>query len=875
MNKKTFLVLDGNSLLHRAWHAIPPLTASDGRVVNAAYGFTNIIEKMIAEQKPDYMAVAWDLPGGTFRHELYKEYKGTREKKEQELYDQIAYIQEILAGYGIPSLSVKGMEADDILGTLAKKYGPKAKSHTRILTGDLDSLQLIDDDTEVMVFVKGLSETKTYDKNAVRERYGLNPDQLIDLKALMGDASDNIPGLSGVGKKTAEQLLQEYGSIEAIYKAIDAGKVPEKYAKKFLGQESEVEKMKTLVTIVNDVKLPGFSMKDAAVHEPNKETLTSLFRTFGFRRLLEKYEGDETRNPHIEIRNNSQARNSKSKTKPTSFVSLEELGGELTIYLDHGAQDLFGGAVRCVCVFDGKRTAKLENPTPEDFSKLVDVLAKAKMLTGHDVKAFMHVVNMEKQFGKDTVLFDTMVGAYLLSPGTRTFDLTTSVYEQLGVVVNEKTTSEEKVRLVFQLAEKLQAGLRKEKMETLWRDIEMPLIPVLYAMEREGVLLDAKKLAELSKLFEKKIDELTKRIHKLSGHEWNLNSPSQLAAVLFEDLKLPTKGIKKTKSGFSTAATELEKLWDVHAIVPLMSEYREIAKLKSTYVDTLPLLVHTDGRIHTTYDQTIAATGRLSSKDPNLQNIPIRTTLGNEIRKAFVAPRGHVILSIDYSQFELRLAASMASDTSFIQAFQEGADIHTRTASEVLDKPEAEVSKKERSAAKAINFGILYGMGERNLARSTGFSQDQARAFLDAYFTRHPQIQTYIDTRKREAHKQGYAETLFGRRRYLPDLTSGMQMLVAAGERMAVNMPIQGTQADLIKMAMLRVHAWIGTSARRVKMLLQVHDELVFEVHKDDVDQVVPELVRIMEGVWKSDVPLVVDAEVGKNWGELHAWKEK
>ncbi|MFH1711773.1 MAG: DNA polymerase I [Patescibacteria group bacterium] len=865
---KKFLVLDGNSLLHRAWHAIPPLTTADGRVVNAAYGFTMIVEKMFDEFKPDYMAVAWDLPGKTFRHEEYKEYKGTREKKEDELYEQIDLIQEIMELYGIPSLSAKGMEADDVLGTLAKKFGPKKDVEVLILSGDLDTLQLVAKDVKAVTFIKGLSEVKVYDEKAVVERYGLKPNQLIDYKALMGDASDNIPGLSGVGKKTAAELLKAHGSIEGIYSAIEAGQVPDKYAKKFLGKEKEIAKFKRLVTIVQDVKLPGFKISDTKIEVPDAPALAKLFRALGFRRFVEKYE-DEGARRAVPVR---QAK----KAKKTKSVALDDLkSDQLAIYIELGQQDLFGGSIKVIALHDGQQTAAIEKPTEDDLTAVDDVLKNSRLIIGHDLKSIFHILKFKASSYKlQFSLFDTMVGAYLLSPGSRNFDLESVAYEQAGIVLKEDTSAEQRVATVFNLYQKIKSGLKKEGTDKIADDIEMPLIPILYQMEMAGIKIDPKHLKKLSEEFGAALDKLTSKIYKLAGREFNINSPAQLAEILFEDLKLSTKGIKKTKTGISTAAPELEKLWEVHEIIPLISEYRELAKLKSTYVDALPELVADDGRIHTSYNQTVTATGRLSSSDPNLQNIPIRTKLGNEIRKAFVAPSGKVLVAMDYSQFELRLAAHFSQDISFIKAFREGADIHTRTSAEILNKAEADVTKSERSAAKAINFGILYGMGARNLARSTGLSQEEAKDFIQRYFDVHPGIQQYIDETKIKAHEVEYVETLFGRRRYLPDINSGIQMLVAAAERMAVNMPVQGTQADLVKMAMIDVARWISDHNFDVKMLLQVHDELDFEVSKKDLDKVVEPIRKIMENVYTFDVPLVVDVEVGANWGTLKKWQK-
>ncbi|MFH1631992.1 MAG: DNA polymerase I [bacterium] len=855
---KKFLILDGNALLHRAWHAIPLLTTKDGLVVNAAYGFTNVIEKMRADLKPDYIAVAWDLPGKTFRHAEYEDYKGTREKKEQELYDQIDYIQEILCAYGVPSLSAEGMEADDVIATIAEMLRRKKDFETLIVTGDMDALQLVDDSTKVVAFIKGLSETKEYDIAAVQNRYGLVPDQLIDFKALMGDPSDNLPGIAGIGKKGAAELVGEFGSIEGIAKALKAGKVPSRYEKKLEGQEENLKKMKMLVTLIRDVDLGDFKIDDAKIEEPDLETLLDLFRRYEFRRLLAKYE----QGAKVDSRQHS----------VDSTVTIDELGKEVVaVFIDEGQEDLFGGAVRSIALYDGVSTALIEEPKKKDFDKVVKFIGRAGLLVGHDLKAVWHTLEPSRLFDipKTLKVFDTRIAAYLLSPGARGLDLASVAYDQLKLTIKDSTSAAEKAKIVFDLYKKLEGELEKVEMAKLAQEIEMPLVGILYKMEREGITIDPEKLEKLSGEFEASLKKLTSKIYKLAGREFNINSPSQLAEVLFDELGLPTKGIKKIKTGISTAASELEKLHDEHDIVPLIGEYRELAKLKTTYIDALPKLVADDGRIHTTYNQTVTATGRLSSSDPNLQNIPIRTKLGNEIRKAFVAPKGKVLLAADYSQFELRLAAVIAKDKSFLNAFRDGADIHARTAAEVLGKDEASVTKEERRAAKAINFGILYGMGPRNLGRSAGMAEAEAKNFIARYFDVHPGIQTYIDETKLRAHQDGYVETLFGRRRYLPDVNSGIHMLVAAAERMAINMPIQGTQADLLKMAMLNIDKWIEDNDFDIKMLLQVHDELVFEVGEGDIDKVVGPLRDLMTSVHRFEIPLEVNIEIGKNWGEL------
>jgi DNA polymerase-1 len=515
------------------------------------------------------------------------------------------------------------------------------------------------------------------------------------------------------------------------------------------------------------------------------------------------------------------------------------------------------------------------NPSRAHLDLLHKKILRAEKVVVHDEKFLMHTLDWK--FTNE--VFDVMIASYLLNAGSRSYDIGTILNEELGVKNAELSvsyTSEKDYKKLAELAQHLPAlekvlrkKLQETKQEYVYDQIEMPLIPVLYKMEEKGIEVDVKALGVFSKELAKNITSLEKKIRDIAGEDVNVNSPSQLAHVLFETLGLSTKQIKKTKTGFSTAASELEKLMEEHEIVPMISEYRELAKLQSTYVEALPRQVAKDGRIHTTYNQTIAATGRLSSIDPNLQNIPIRTELGREIRKAFVAAKDCVLVSADYSQIELRLVAILAKDKPFIDAFTHGADIHTRTASEILEVPESEVTKDQRRAAKAINFGVLYGMGPRSLARGTGLSMAEAKTFIEKYFTIHSAVREYLDSLKRKAHDDGFVQTYFGRRRYFPEIESGMQMLIAQAERMAQNMPIQGTQADIVKMAMLSVDGWLKQSQLRAHILLQVHDELVLEVHKDDVPLVCKGLKEMMEGVATFEIPLEVEVKKGENWGEM------
>jgi DNA polymerase-1 len=877
---KTFLILDGNALLHRAWHAIPPLTTKDGRVVNAVYGFIMVIEKMLSQMKPDYMAVAWDLPGKTFRHDEYVEYKSQREKKAPELYAQIPMIQQVLQAYHLPSLSVPGFEGDDILGTIATINKPLGLK-TLIVTGDLDALQLVDDTTTVVFFVKGLSQTTLYDTSAVITRYHLHPSQLIDYKTLIGDHSDNIPGVAGIGEKSALELLEQFGTVDGIFANLATGMVPSKYAKKLTGQEEIAKQMKRLVTIVRDVPLGDFALTQALVQPPHLDDLIPLLRDLEFHTILKKYlpTTAEPVSPPPAMEGLGEAVKVPAivhapKTSTTKLGALSDLKTEKLAILitNKPQQDLFtSSSLSSIAITDGKNIFIVDAPTKEVMVEIVKLLSTANLIIAHDLKAIWHTfanagVGLTAAINRPC--FDTMVAAYLLSSSERAMAFHDIVRETLRTEPSDNPEST--IATLLTLSTALQAKLATVGMTKLATEIEMPLIGILFQMEQTGIMVDSSILQELSKKFAITLASLTSKIYAAAGKEFNIQSPAQLADILYTDLAIPTKGIKKTKSGFSTAAPELEKITSLHPIVALISEYREIAKLKNTYADALPLLVGADGRIHAEFNQCIAATGRLSSSNPNLQNIPVRSELGRAIRTAFIAPAGRILISADYSQIELRLAAAIANDASFIAAFKTGADIHKRTAAEMWNVPEDAVTKEQRSAAKAINFGILYGIGPRSLASSAGVSLEEAKDFIDRYFSVHPGIRSFIDGMKAKAHASEYIETLFGRRRYLPEINGNMPQLVAMAERMAINMPAQGTQADIIKIAMRRVQDWLATSGLSAKLILQVHDELVLEADLTDVPAISDKVREIMTSVVTLSIPLLVDVETGTNWGDLY-----
>jgi DNA polymerase I len=885
--KKTFLILDGNALLHRAWHALPPLTTKDGRVVHAAYGFAMVIEKLLESISPEYMAVAWDLPGKTFRHEKFEDYKGTRKKKEPELYDQIPIIQDILDAFDIPSLDAEGFEADDVIGTLAQKMKKDKGVVVKIVTGDLDALQLVDDDTHVLFFQKGISKTKLYDERAVQERYDFEPIQLIDYKALAGDSSDNIPGVPGVGHKTATDIVQKFGSVEKMFVDLKAGKnreLSDRIVQKLLDNKQLALDCKELATIVIDVPIK-FKVSDVERGEQNEAELLEMYQDLEFRTLLRKRaQGtEEPKNKRTEEPKKGLKITIVKETKETKSVLTGLSKEQLGVLVGKNKQaDLFGQELAVIGLSDGKSTVVLTNPKKEQVKQVLDLVALADQVVVHGYKDLLHEADV--LIGVDaSKVFDLKIASYLLNSGSRSHDIASVSHQIFGATLAnppEAYAADKDYHSVGQivsrfpeLAKALEKELKDKEIYNVFEEIEMPLVPILWNMEQNGIKLDTKFLDQFSKKLNSRIEQLTKKIHKQADQEFNVRSPIQLAEVLFDKLELPTKGIKKTKKGFSTAAPELVKLMKAHPIIPMINEYRELSKLASTYVDTLPKLVAKDGRIHTSFNQTITATGRLSSSNPNLQNIPIRTELGREIRKAFIADKGKVLIAADYSQIELRVVSIIADDKAFQKAFHEGADIHKRTSAEVLNISEDQVTKDQRRAAKAINFGIIYGMGPHALATSTGLSFSEAQDFIQRYLDTHPAVRDYLDSTKLKAHEEGFVETLFGRRRYFPEINSGVQMLVAQAERMAINMPAQGTAADIMKMSMLAVGEKLKNSEtkelKNIKMLLQVHDELVFEVDEKDVEEAAKLIKETMEKVVDLAVPLVVDVDVGENWGDM------
>jgi DNA polymerase I len=904
--QKKLVVIDSHALMHRAWHAIPPLKTKDGTVVNAVFGYTSLLLNIIKELKPDYIIASFDLAGKTFRHEQYEDYKAQRVKQADEFYEQFDLAKDVLKAFNIPILTKSGFEADDIIGTLSHEtYNKYPDIQTIIITGDLDALQLVNDRVKVLTLKRGFHDTITYDEGAVEERYGLKPDQLIDLKAIQGDSSDNIRGVKGIGAKGATDLIKKFGSLENLYKKIDKADIKERTKNLLLEQKAEAFESKKLVTIVTAVPLK-WKLEEATFSEFDSEAVYKIFQELEFSSLLNKI-------PHQKssLNNNAFAEkkaNYKTVANTKDFeIFYKELGVQKLFAVDTETTglDVFNDKILGISFSWQEKSGFYIDLTDEKFKKIalkqLKIILEDKKIAkvGHHLK-FDYKIFKQIDIELQGMSFDTLLAAYLINPsrGLRLEELAFSYlgYKKLKLIdlLDEPPKKKKEINIAqipadklawyaaedaditFRLYKKLLPLIKTNRNFELLERVELPLIPVLADMELAGISLNNAFLKKMEEQFKKEINRITKQIYKLSGHQFNIASPKQLKEILFEKLEISSAKIKKTKTGLSTAASELEKLKGAHPIIPLIVEFRELSKLQSTYITALPELVNSKSkRLHTNFNQTITVTGRLSSSTPNLQNIPIRTALGRKIRQAFVAPRDHVLLSADYSQIELRLVASLSKDPKMMASFKKGEDIHARTAAEIHKIPLDKVTKEIRRTAKEVNFGILYGLGSLGLAQRTGLNRTEAKEFIDKYFDIYKKIKTYIEYTKNFAHQHGYSQTLFGRRRYLPDINSSMPMLRAAAERMAINMPVQGTAADLMKLAMINLHRDLPKVSPDTKIVLQVHDELVLEIPKNELKKVAEFVKQTMEVVHKLSVPLTVDVEVGDNWGKLETYPIK
>ena len=846
------LVIDGNSIANRAFYGIKLLTTKDGRYTNAIYGFLNILLSLLKECQPDEVAVAFDLHGPTFRHLKYDGYKATRHGMPEELAQQMPVLKQLLADLGYRTVTAEGWEADDILGTLAAACAAR-KDDCFLATGDRDSLQLVSESTTVLLAatVMGRSKTVVMDEDAIQEKYGLAPKQLIEVKSLMGDTSDNIPGVPGVGEKTAMALVQRYKHLETIYADINTLDVKEGVRKKLReGRESAFLSFE-LATIHTDAPIE-FSPEDAVWQDNYRPELYDIFKKLGFNKFIEKWGLSESA---------ESAEAAKTEHMPyiedassDDIMSAVNAAGTVAVTADYSFDSLE------IC--DGKTVYLARwNALGDDYTRLTEYIFSDKVKKiGHNVKNLMTQLIAEK-LPIDGFEYDTALACYLL-------DATASDYGLSRMSIGYCGTELAGAEAVYRLRESTEKKLTQLGMTKLFYDIEMPLCRVLADMQEYGFMIDRAALSSFGESLTGTILKLEREIYAQSGCEFNINSPKQLGEVLFDKLMLPAG--KKTKTGWSTNADVLEKLRGKHPIVQMVLDYRMLTKLKSTYADGLLKLIDPDGRIRTKFQMTVTATGRLSSTDPNLQNIPIRRELGSHIREMFIASKGNVLVDADYSQIELRLLAHISGDKHMQDAFLSGEDIHTVTASQVFNTPIDEVTTLQRSRAKAVNFGIVYGISAWSLAQDIGVMQSEAKAYMEAYLNKYDGVREYMKTIVEKAKQDGYVETLYARRRYLPELKSSNFNTRSFGERVALNMPIQGTAADIIKLAMVNVYNRFKAEGLKAKLILQVHDELICECPEGETQRVSDILREEMSGAAKLSVPLTVDVKTGHSWAEAH-----
>ena len=835
------LILDGNSVINRAYFGVKPLTTRDGLYTHAIFGFLNILERMQKEEQPDAVAVAFDLHGPTFRHLRYDGYKATRHGMPEELAQQMPVMKQVLRAMSIPIYECQGWEADDVIGTVGRICSNNAWQCV-IVTGDRDSLQLIDDNVNVKLVISkpGQTNATLYNRAQFEAEYGFEPKKLIDLKALMGDASDNIPGVAGVGPKTAKELLLKFGSLDGVYANLDNPSVRPKLREKLEAGKDNAYLSYELATIIPEAPI-DFAPEDALLQPYHKQELYQLFQRLEFVKLIDKY---GLRSAAVEA-----PKVSKAEHLPKAESVPDDLDACALYFAPDGSLGIAweGG----VCAL-----------TPMEAQMNPLCLAPETKLILHDSKSALHRLAELGLDGRE-VAFDTALAAYDLNPSQSDYPVSKLATTFLGMTVEDgdAATCAEAVWLLHQ---PLAQELDRCGMEQLYKEIELPLCRVLYKMERRGIAIDREQLAAFGKMLSGHIADCEALIYSYSGASFNINSPKQLGEVLFDQLGLPP--VKKTKTGYATNADVLEKLKNKHPIIPAIVDYRMLTKLKSTYADGLMKEIREDGRIHTTLQNLVTATGRLSSTEPNLQNIPVRTDLGAEIRKMFVPKPGCVLVDADYSQIELRVLAHIADDKTMQQAFCSGEDIHTATAAQVFRVDKDQVTPLQRRHAKAVNFGIVYGISEFSLAEDIGVSRYEAREYIDNYLATYHGVRDYMKRVVAEARETGYTTTLYGRRRYIPELKSSNFNIRQGAERIALNTPIQGTAADLIKLAMVRVEQALNEKYPEAKLLLQVHDELIVECPAQIASDVAALVSRQMEQVATLRVPLTAEAKFGKSW---------
>ena len=861
---KKLLILDSNSILNRAFYGVRYLSAKDGTPTNAIYGFLNILLKLIKEQEPDYICAAFDVKAPTFRHKQYEGYKAQRKPMPEGLAAQMPLAKDVLRAMGVTILEKEGYEADDIIGTVARLC-EESEISCFIATGDKDDLQLASDKTKVILTVtkSGYNETIIYDDKAVKEKYHVTPTEFIDVKALMGDPSDNIPGVKGVGEKTAMSLIEKHHSIEYIYENIDGIGLKGAMLQKMKDGREMAFMSKELATINRNTPIEFNAEECVFDGFENNGELYEILKRLELNSIIKK----------LDLSGGDNVKENEDIFKDFSYQVGDKnmiSGDKVTVVLDFDGDNISLAAVGV-----GNNAVVLNEQ--DDIKELLEDDSIAKVM--FDVKEA--IVKLNGRIDIKNISDDTAIAAYLVDPAKNEYTIEKLASEYFGTVIEkpevkqlsllddvETDRSEYLAKCAVALGvlnDRIGDKIKENGQEKLYQEVELPLVTVLAHLEINGFLVDDNQLKEFADKLGEKIDALTNEIYMLAGEEFNINSPKQLGVILFEKLEL--KPVKKTKTGYATNADVLEKLRDKHPIVNFIMEYRQLAKLKSTYCDGLTAVVNPNThRIHSVFTQTVTVTGRLSSTEPNLQNIPTRTELGREIRKMFVAKDGYVLVDADYSQIELRVLAHIANDETMINAFRNNEDIHAVTASQVLGIPLEDVTKEQRSSAKAVNFGIVYGIGEFSLAQDLHISVKEAKAYIESYLEKYHGVRNYMESIKEQAKKDGYVKTMLNRIRYIPELKSPNYNIRQFGERVALNTPIQGTAADIIKLAMVRVDNRLINEGLKSKLILQVHDELIVEAHKDEVDKVKQILSEEMQNAMKLNVPLKVDMSTGHSW---------
>ena len=869
MSSKIVLI-DGHSILNRAFYGVPDLTNSEGLHTNAIYGFLNIMFKILEEEKPEYLTVAFDVHAPTFRHEMFADYKGTRKPMMEELRQQVPVMKEVLKAMGVKTIEQAGLEADDLLGTLSKRC-ENLGMDVSIISGDRDLLQLATEKVKVRIpkTKGGKTEVEDYYAVDVKERYEVTPKEFIDLKALMGDSSDNIPGVPSVGEKTATKIIVEYGTIENAFAHVEEIKPPR--ASKALQEHYDLAQLSKVLATINVDADFAYELEEAKLGDLYTEEAYIFFQRLQFKNLLSRFEvsapANKLEDSFVTVSKQAEADKIFAKAKTQKVVGIsfyKDTKNVLPLFVNevgltgigvaYGAEDIYLITTEADISIDYLLTQM------EEVSKQVEVFSMF-----HVKEEMQHIPNVNQK-----ACFDAIVAAYLLNPLKNDYDFMDVAREQLDILLDAKADESQKALYeayaAFASYEKLIRKLDETDMKKLFEEIEMPLVFTLYDMERNGVKIEAEALKIYGEQLGNRIIEVEKQIYEQTGETFNINSPKQLGVILFEKLGLPHG--KKTKTGYSTSADILEKLAPEYPVVSDILEYRQLTKLKSTYADGLANYINEDGRIHGKFNQTITATGRISSTEPNLQNIPVRMELGRLIRKVFIPEKDYVFVDADYSQIELRILAHCSGDEQLINAYKEARDIHRITASQVFHIPFDEVTDLQRRNAKAVNFGIVYGISSFGLSEDLSITKKEAAQYIESYFNTYPGIKTFLDDAVAHAKENGYVVTLFGRRRPVPELASSNFMQRAFGERVAMNSPIQGTAADIMKIAMIGVNKRLKESQMKSRLVLQVHDELLIEAHLDEVEQVKEILAYEMEHAASLLVPLDVDMHVGENWYE-------